>query len=102
MRGRLFPLDPLLVSKKPKPWYERDNGARLAHDRDLIAEYYPSLSHHRNSGTGQYSLKGTLTLRAECGVPTDIEICVVFPENYPHAEPQAYDAANDYVGKIVG
>lgn len=100
MRGRLFPLDPLRASKKSKPWYERDNGARLAHDRDLIAEFYPGLSYHLNSGSGQYSLKGTLILRAECGVPTDIEICIVFPDNYPHAEPQAYDSANRFPHKM--
>lgn len=37
-------------------------------------------------------LKGTLTLKAECGIPTRINVRVVFPYDYPRHEPVAYDA----------
>jgi len=76
-------------------WFERDEGAeRLAQDRASIARDYPSLKYGLNFRLRSVFLEGTLTLRAECGIPTRIRTHVIFPDDYPEQEPVAYDHDN--------
>ena len=76
-------------------WFERDEGAeRLAHDRALIRQDYPDMKYGLNFPNKRVFLKGTITLRAECGVPTRIKIRVNFPDVYPEIEPIAYETGN--------
>lgn len=81
---------------KVKPWYERDGGNRLEHDRALTAEPYPDLSYRIDSEAGRAFLEGSFTLRTSCGVPTAIALRVVFPYLYPKVEPFAYDVENRF------
>jgi hypothetical protein len=41
-------------------------------------------------------MASAIRLLAECGVPTDIQVRVEFPDDYPKGEPRAYDAANRF------
>jgi hypothetical protein len=76
-------------------WFERDEGAeRLAQDRALIRRDYPDLKYGLNFRARRVFLEGTLTLKAECGIPTRIETCIIFPDDYPHNEPAAYDSGD--------
>lgn len=79
---------------KPR-WFERDEGAeRLAQDRTLIHHDYPDLKYGLNHRHSRVFLDGTITLRAECGIPTHINTRVVFPDAYPEHEPMAYETGN--------
>ena len=75
----------------PKPWYEQEHGARLKHDQQRLAQTFPGLVYTIDDKARQVTLEGMMTLRAECGVPTEIRVRVVFPANYPSQEPRAYD-----------
>ena len=76
-------------------WFERDEGAeRLTQDRALIRRDYPDLKYGLNFRTRGVFLDGTITLKAECGIPTRIKTRVIFPDDYPLHEPVAYDAAD--------
>jgi len=92
VRDVLFLLGHTLKAEGPKQWYEYDDGdERLAHDRKLIAAPYPSLRFGLNFKTKLNFLEGALTLRSDCGVPTEIPIRIVFPPDYPETELVALD-----------
>lgn len=73
------------------PWYLRDGGDRFARDQKSLAEAFPDLAFRTDEEAGRVSLEGTLTLVAECGVPTRIAIRIDFPVDYPYEEPRAYE-----------
>jgi hypothetical protein len=76
-------------------WFERDEGAeRLARDRALIGSDYPTLKYALNHRLRSIFLDGTITLRAECGIPTQIRTRIVFPNTYPEHEPLAYETGD--------
>lgn len=78
-------------------WFERDEGAeRLAQDRALIRRDYPDLKYGLNYRLRRVFLDGTITLRAECGIPTRIKTRVIFPDTYPQHEPMAYETGNRF------
>lgn len=94
MRGRSHPLLRGRTSTRHKAWYERSDGAaRLAHDRALVCASYPTLSQRIDEEARRVHLEGTLVFRAECGIPTEVEVRVDFPLDYPSREPRAYDSA---------
>jgi len=78
------------------PWYQRDGGVRLAQDRAGIAEMFPSLSYRIDDAAERVFLAGTITLVAECGVPTSIAVCVEFPSDYPEGEPRIFEVAGRF------
>lgn len=94
MRGQSF--HRARMQPSPKPWYERDGGIRLAHDRTLVTNVYPGLKYSIDDEAGRIYIEGAVRLLAECGVPTDIQVRVEFPDDYPKGEPRAYDAANRF------
>lgn len=94
MQGRMYPH--VHTHQRSKPWHERDAGHRLAHDGEQIAPMYPGLTYHIDGNTGEVALEGTLTLLADCGIPTYIQVRMVFPDNYPSQEPRVYDVANRF------
>lgn len=77
-------------------WYLRDDGARLAQDRVGIAETFPDLAYRIDEGVGRVFLDGTITLVAECGVPTPIAVRVEFPADYPQGEPRIFEVAERF------
>jgi hypothetical protein len=81
---------------KPKVWYERDGGTRLAQDRERIAASFPGLAYNLDERTRQVSLYGAITLRADCGIATPIQVRIAFPDDYPEHEPQAYDGEHHF------
>jgi hypothetical protein len=83
-------------AKTKEHWDERDGGARLAHDKALIAVSYPDLKYGINARTEEIFLYGAMTLISKSGIPTRIETRVIFPDNYPHEEPKAYDISNRF------
>lgn len=72
---------------KSSRWYELKDGARLTHDRALIAERYPGLSYRIHAVSKRVFLEGNLILRGDAGVPERIEIRIEFPDHYPREEP---------------
>src|SRR6266567_1096614 len=94
MRGRLYRRAP--TQAKPKAWYQRDGGERLAQDRERIAAAFPGLSYQIDEQAGRVFLEGTITLLAECGISTPIQVRVEFPDDYPEHEPRVYDAAQRF------
>lgn len=94
MRGRLYRHFP--TQTKPKAWYQRDGGNRLAHDRERIAAAFPSLSYRIDEQGECVFLEGTITLVAECGISTPIQVRIQFPDSYPKHEPRVYDAAKRF------
>ena len=94
MRGRLYRRAP--TQAKPKAWYQRDGGGRLAQDRERIAAAFPGLSYQIDEQAGRVFLEGTITLVAECGISTPIQVRVEFPDDYPEHEPRVYDAAQRF------
>ena len=81
---------------KIKPWYERDKGVRLAHDKQLVAVDYPGLSHRMDTENEKVFLDGSITLGSTCGVSTTIGVRVDLPRAYPKAEPSVYDIKNRF------
>lgn len=76
-------------------WFERDDGeARLARDRALIRHDYSGLKYVLNHRQRRVLLDGTITLKAECGIPTRIKTRVVFNAGYPDYEPAAYETGH--------
>ena len=76
-------------------WFERDEGAeRLVRDRALIRHDYPGLKYVLNHRQRRVLLDGTITLKAECGIPTRIKTRVVFTAGYPDYEPAAFETGN--------
>ena len=94
MRGRLYRRAP--TQAKPKAWYQRDGGGRLAQDRERIAAAFPGLSYQIDEQAGRVFLEGTITLVAECGISTPIQVRVEFPDDYPEHEPRVYDDAQRF------
>jgi hypothetical protein len=78
------------------PWYLRDGGARLAQDRLGIADTFSGLSYRIDEVAGRVFLDGTITLVAECGVPTHLAAHVEFPVDYPQREPRIFEAAGRF------
>lgn len=83
-------------TKRRGPWYERDGGLRLAHDKALVGEHYPGLRHRVDQYARSVSLAGTITLRTESGIPTKIEARVEFPHGYPDQEPRVYESGGRF------
>jgi SEC-C motif len=71
MRGRSYRRAP--TETKPKPWYERDGGERLAQDRERIAAVFPGLSYRIDEQARRVFLEGAITLEADCGIGTPIQ-----------------------------
>jgi hypothetical protein len=84
-------------AKTKAHWDERDGGARLAHDKTMIATPYPNLRYGINARTEQIFLHGTLTLVSKSDVPTRVETRVIFPDHYPIEEPAAFDIADHFL-----
>jgi hypothetical protein len=83
---------------RPKAWHERAVGAkRLDHDRALVSTSHPTLSHRIDAEAGRVHLEGVLIYRAECGIPTEVEVRVDFPFNYPRGEPRAFDVGGRFL-----
>jgi len=82
---------------KPRPWYERDGGRRLAHDQKRVAEMCPDLVYHIDKQRGRVFAKGKITLLSTCGIPTHIPIRLDFPDNYPQQEPLVYDIEHRFL-----
>jgi len=78
---------------RPKPWYERSNGRELHAEQARVRGHYPDLAFRVDPGSGLMYLTGNIRLRADCGVPTEILVRIVFPTDYPGSEPAAFDAA---------
>src|SRR5215472_16350904 len=81
---------------RPKPWFERFGGRVLLAERALVEEHYPDLAFRVDSDSGLMCLTGNFTLQADCGVSTEILVRIVFPMDYPHSEPVAYDAVGRF------
>jgi hypothetical protein len=79
-----------------KPWYEQDYGARLEHDQQLLVRSFPGLVYVIDNKVRQVTLAGAMTLRTECGIPTEIRVRVVFLAYYPSQEPRAYDVEDRF------
>lgn len=80
-----------------KPWYERRSvAARLAEDRNWVGREYPGLSFLIDEERESITLDGTITIKEECGVPTQIATKVLFPRSYPDNEPIAYDSGDRF------
>jgi len=86
----------IAATRQRRPWYERDQGSRLAHDRALVDEHYPELRYRADDYAGRVWLEGTITLRTESGIPTRIDTRVEFPEDYPSQEPRVYETAGRF------
>ncbi len=91
MPGRSYPRRRTTASSRTRPWYERDGGVRLAHDKALVREHYPGLDHHVDDFARRVWLEGAITLRTESGIPTRIGARVEFPDNYPRQEPRVLE-----------
>jgi hypothetical protein len=81
---------------RPKPWFERRAGRVLLAEQALVEEHYPNLAFRVDPDSGLMCLTGNFTLQADCGVPTEISVQVVFPMDYPDSEPGAYDAVGRF------
>ena len=79
-----------------KPWYLQDGGARLTQDRADIVETFPGPTYRIDEATGRVFLDGSITLVAECGVPTPIAVRIVFPADYPQGEPRIFEVAGRF------
>jgi hypothetical protein len=93
----ILSLHGLTRARNREHWDERDEGARLAHDKASIATAYPDLKYGINARTERIFLYGTLTLLSVSDVPTKIETRVIFPDYYPAEEPAAYDIADRFL-----
>ena len=90
MRGRLFRRSH--TRREALPWYERDGGSRLAHDKELLCRTYPHLRFDVAPETGRMVIQGDLVFQLACNVPTQVRARLVLPHDYPRREPHAYDA----------
>jgi SEC-C motif len=84
------------MHQRNSPWYQRGGGSRLAQDQASIAEMFPGLSYRVDETAGRVFLEGTITLVAECGVPTPIVVRVEFPSDYPQGEPHIFEIAGRF------
>jgi hypothetical protein len=75
-----------------KSWYEKGQGAsRLAKDKALLAEAYPTLEYRTDDKTGSLYLEGIFVYDSQSGIRDEVRTHVVFPFAYPEQEPRAYD-----------
>jgi hypothetical protein len=72
------------------PWFVRDNGRRLARDRELVAKHYPQLLYEIEEQQ-IVRLRGPLLFQSDSGITTRVAVRVEFPARYPEHEPTAYD-----------
>ena len=95
MRELLYLVGPTPKTDERTRWFESDEGdERLKRDRELIRVDYPDLKYALNYRLNTIFLDGTITLRAECGIPTRIKTKVIFSDSYPDYEPTAYETGN--------
>ena len=95
MRELLYLVGPTPKIDESARWFERDEGdQRLQQDRALIRYDYPGLRFGMNWRRKEIFLYGTITLRAECRIPTHIPTRVIFSDAYPTIEPIAYETTN--------
>lgn len=95
MRELLYLVGPTPGADSRQRWFQRDEGEeRLAHDRTLIERDYPTLKYGLNYRLRRVFLDGTITLRAVCGIPTQIKTRIIFPDEYPEHEPMAYETGD--------
>jgi hypothetical protein len=86
----------LTVQKNVNAILLQDGGARLARDRSGIAEAFPGLAYQIDEAAGRVILDGTITLAAECGIPTRLAVRVEFPATYPQGEPRVFEVAGRF------
>lgn len=98
MRDWLNLLGHMPPNKIGEKWFGQDAGdARLAHDRRLLAKDYPNLRFTLNFALSKAVLRGKIVLREEnSGIPTPINVKIVFPDDYPSGEPLAMDDGNQF------
>ena len=65
-----------------KRWFERDNGKRLARDRELVAEHYPQLVYHVDEQCVR--LRGPMLWGSQLGILTSrVGVRIEFLDGYP-------------------
>lgn len=65
---------------------------RLEHDRAIVRECYPGLAFCSDRTTHRLELAGAIRMfEEETGQPTDLQIRVAFPVDYPLHEPKVYE-----------
>jgi hypothetical protein len=95
VRELLYLAGPTPQTDDKKRWFVSDEGdERLRRDRELIRKNYSDLKYKLNHRLKTIFLDGTITLRAECRIPTRIRTRVTFPDSYPDYEPTAYETGN--------
>lgn len=79
-----------------RPWFERDGGARLAHDAALLVEHgFSGLVHEIRES--EVVLGGVLPIvTGISGITHHISTEIRFPDTYPLDEPKAYDAVKRF------
>lgn len=71
--------------------------ARLEHDRAILRDRYPGLAFSSSLRTRRLELTGALRLIEEAtGQPTDLQIRLVFPLDYPSHEPTVYEVGGRF------
>lgn len=81
----------------PAPWYARDDGARLSHDRALVARGYPELDLRVDAERRRVTLEGHVVLKeATSGIPTRLATRIEFPPDYPAREPVAFEVGGRF------
>lgn len=77
-------------------WFERDAGdARFTRDRRLIKTKFPTLKYGLNHRNKSVFLYGEICLKEESsGIPTKIDVKILFPDDYPKIEPIAMETSN--------
>ena len=71
--------------------------ARLGHARAILRDRYPGLAFSSNLQTRRLELNGTLRLIEEATrQPTDLQLRLVFPTDYPSREPTVYEVGRRF------
>src|SRR5579863_1085353 len=81
------------------PWFTRDNGKRIAHDRELVAKNYPQLQYEIEEQQ-PVRLRGRLLFVSGSGITTSVAVRIDFHECYPGLEPKAYDDENTFPAEL--
>jgi hypothetical protein len=70
---------------------------RLEHDRAIVFDLYPRLAFSCDRTTRRLELAGAIRLfEEETGQPTDLQIRLVFPPDYPLHEPKVYQEGSRF------
>lgn len=77
------------------PWFARDDGKRLAGDRELVRRHYPQLMYEIGE-QAPVRLRGPLLLTSDSGITTRVAVRIDFPDRYPECEPIAYYDENRF------